>query len=117
MSLSRSSFPEALAEASTDSFAARVPTTTDLLARGYERWFTPLYAYVSRHVAGSHVRERIVREVLATNLDLLIGRRDEALEVRRLEATADRLIAEAVTEAELFLDRRREERLSRRRSP
>lgn len=116
MSLSRRSFPEPLAETSTNSFVARVPATEELLATGYERWFTPLHAYVSRHVAGSHVRERIVREVLATNLDLLVGRRDEALEVRRLEATADRLIAEAVTEAELFLDRRREERLSRRHS-
>lgn len=93
-----------------------MPTTTELLASGYQRWFEPLYVYVSRYVAGPQVRERIVREVLATNLDLLIGRRDEALELRRLEATADRLIAEAVSEAEQFLDRRREERLSRRRS-
>ena len=90
-------------------------TTAELLAQGYQRWFAPLHLYVSRHVAGSQVRERIVREVLATNLDLLVGRQEEALEVRRLEATADRLIADAVTEAERFLDRRRRERISRLR--
>ena len=91
-----------------------MPTTTELFASGYERWFEPLYAYVKRYVAGPQIRDRIVREVLATNLDLFIGRRDEALEVRRLEATADRLIADAVTEAEVFIDRRRKERISRR---
>ena len=89
-----------------------MPTTAELFAEGYERWFGPLYAYVSRHVAGEPTRERIVREVLSENLDLLVGRRAESLEVNRLEVTADRLIADAVEEAELFLDRRRQERFS-----
>jgi hypothetical protein len=88
-------------------------TTADLFAAGYERWTFPLYAYVSRHVAGRQLRERIVREVLSENLDLLVGRREEGSEISRLEATANRLIADAVDEAERFLDRRRQERLSR----
>ena len=92
-----------------------ISTTAELFATGYERWFGPLYAYVSRHVAGEQVRERIVREVLAENLDLLVGRRAEALEVSRLEATANRLLADALDEAELFLDRRYQERVSQRR--
>jgi hypothetical protein len=98
-----------------DSFARAIPEPSELFAEGYGRWFEPLYAYVSRHVAGRQVRERIVREVLATNLDLLVGRRDHASDVSRLEASADRLIADAVEEADLFLDRRRQERLSRQR--
>ena len=92
-----------------------IPMTSELFADGYERWSDPLYAYVSRSVAGRQVRERIVREVLSENLDLLVGRREEAAEVSRLEASADRLIADAVTDADLFLDRRRLERSSRQR--
>ena len=89
--------------------------TPELLADGYARWSEPLYAYVSRSVAGRQVRERIVREVLAENLDLLVGRRGEAAEVSRLTASADRLIADAVTDADLSLDRRRLERSARQR--
>ena len=114
MRLSRTS-PESLAETPGDSLVRGMPATAELLTRGYERWFAPLHAYVSRHVAGPQVRERIVREVLSENLDLLVGRRDKDLEVRRLEAAADRLIADALTEAELFLERRHQERLSRQR--
>jgi hypothetical protein len=88
-------------------------TTAGLSAAGYERWTVPLYAYVSRHVAGRQLRERIVREVLSENLDLLVGLREEGSEINRLEAAANRLIADAVEEAEQFLDRRRQQRLSR----
>jgi hypothetical protein len=76
---------------------AVVPTTAELLAKGYQRWFDPLHAYVSRHVVGRHVQVRIVREVLSENLDLLVGRRDQASEISRLKATANRLIAEVLT--------------------
>ncbi len=92
-----------------------IPPTADLLADGYDRWSDPLYAYVSRSVAGRQVRERIVSEVLSENLDLLVGRREGAAEVSRLTAAADRLIADAVTDANLFLDRRRLERSERQR--
>jgi hypothetical protein len=90
-------------------------TIAELFADGYARWSEPLYAYVSRSVAGRQIRERIVRQVLAENLDLLVGRREEAAEVSRLAAAADRLIADAVTEADRFLDRRRLERSERQR--
>ena len=117
MTQSRSSPQEALAEAAAETFFRATPTTIgERLPEGYERWFDPLYTYVSRHVAGRQLRERIVREVLSENLDLLVGRRDTGLAVRRLEATADRLIADAVTEAELFLERRRQQRRSRQGS-
>jgi hypothetical protein len=98
-----------------DAFVGAIPATPELFTEGYERWSGPLYAYVSRHVAGRQARERIVREILSENLDLLMGRREEASEVHRLTASADRLIADAVVEADLFLDRRRQERLSRQR--
>jgi hypothetical protein len=91
-------------------------TSAELFEAGYQRWSDPLYAYVSQHVAGRQVRERIVREVLSENLDLLVGRRAEAAEVSRLKTTADRLIADAITEADLFLEQRREERSARQRS-
>ena len=78
MTHSRRSLPEALAPTSAALFACTVPTTAELLANGYERWFRPIHDYVSRHVAGRVPRERIVREVLSENLDLLVGRRVEA---------------------------------------
>jgi hypothetical protein len=115
MTHSRSSLPKALAEASEDSFVPAIPTTAELFAEGYERWSDPLYAYVSKRVAGRQVRERIVREVLSQNLDLLVGRREEMSEASRLMTSADRLIADAVADADLFLDRRRQERSSRQR--
>jgi hypothetical protein len=106
---------EALADTSEDSFVRTIPTTAELFAAGYELWSDPLYAYVSKRVAGRQVRERIVREVLSQNLDLLVGRREEMSEASRLMTSADRLIAYAVTDADLFLDRRRQERWSRQR--
>ena len=113
MTQSRRSLSEPLAQASTDSSVRAVPAT--LFAAGYELWSDPLYAYVSKRVAGRQVRERIVREVLSQNLDLLVGRREEMSEASRLMTSADRLIADAVTDADLFLDRRRQERSSRQR--
>lgn len=103
----------AAAEAASAPDPTRALTTAEQFAAGYQRWTFPLYAYVSRHVAGRQLRERIVREALSENLDLLVGRREEAHELSRLEATANRLIADAVEEAGRFLDRRRQERLSR----
>ena len=93
MTQSRRSLPEPRTVKSADSLSRAMPTTAELFAEGYERWSDPLYAYVSRSVAGRQIRERIVREVLTENLDLLVGRREAASEVGRLTATADRLIA------------------------
>ena len=97
----------------TERFVPATSLPADLFVEGYARWCDPLYAYVSRSVAGRQVRERIVRQVLTENLDLLVGRREEALEVGRLTATADRLIADAIEEADVFLERRREARAAR----
>ena len=102
-------------ELKTLPFVPVIAGPADLFAEGYARWSYPLYAYVSRSVAGRHVRERIVREALTKNLDLFVGRRALASEVSRLTATADRLIADAVEEAHRFLERRRLERLARQR--
>jgi hypothetical protein len=55
-------------------------------------------------VAVRPVRERIARQVLAENLDLLVGRREESVERLRLATTANRLIAEVADEADLVLD-------------
>jgi len=84
-------------EASADAIVRSIPSTTELLADGYQRWFAPLHAYVSRHIEARQVRERIVREVLSENLDLLVGRRDAESEISRLKAAANRLIAEVLT--------------------
>ena len=85
------------AEASADAVVRSIPSTKELLASGYQRWFAPLHAYVSRHIEARQVRERIVREVLSENLDLLVGRRDAPSEISRLKATANRLIADVLT--------------------
>lgn len=117
MAQSRRSVPGAEAEAAADRPPRTIPSAEELFTEGYERWFNRLYAYVSRRVAGRQVRERIVREVLSENLDLLVGRREEALEVMRLKSTADRLIAGVASEADQLLDRRRNEVSSGRRAP
>jgi len=101
MTQGRRSLPEALGHAPTNPLGDALPTTAELLANGYQRWFDPLHAYVSRHIPSRQVRERIVREVLSENLDLLVGRREEALEICRLKATANRLIAEVLTGEDL----------------
>lgn len=114
--MSRNRRPEALAAATAEPSLDETSPFAGPFAAGYERWFDPLYAYVSRHVASRGTRERIVRQVLAENLDLLVGQREEAVETRRLQATADRLIADVVDvvdEADQFLEQRRRERLAR----
>lgn len=97
MSENRMLRAQALTKTSADAVARSIPSTTELLASGYQRWFAPLHAYVSRHIEARQVRERIVREVLSENLDLLVGRRDAESEISRLKATANRLIAEVLT--------------------
>jgi len=101
MSENRMRRARAPTEASADAVARSIPSTTELLATGYQRWLAPLHAYVSRHIEARQVRERIVREVLSENLDLLVGRRDADSEINRLEATANRLIAEVLTGEDL----------------
>ena len=83
--------PEALAPVRV------ISATAALWTNRYERWLHALDAYGSRHLADRQVRARIVREVLSKNLALLAGRRAEESEIDRLEAAANRPIAEVRT--------------------
>ena len=51
-----------------------------------------VYAYVSQRVRERKSCERIVREVLVANRDLLVNGRDETHELDQLAASVDRLI-------------------------
>lgn len=66
-------------------------------------------------MGGLPLRERITRQVLVENLDLLVGQREKTVEIRRLKTTADRLIADVVEDADLILDGVRQECPSRLR--
>lgn len=57
----------------------------------FDRCFGLVYAYVSRRVNDRQSCERIVRAVLAENLDVLAEERDER-ELAQLKAASDRLI-------------------------
>lgn len=59
---------------------------------GFDRSFRRVYAYVSRRVNDRESCQRIVRQVLAANLDLLVNGADGARELSRLKAASDRLI-------------------------
>lgn len=69
------------------------PMLRATFSEAFERCFGRVYAYVSQRLDDRQGLERIVSEVLAANLDLLIERRGEAQEACRLKASADRLIA------------------------
>ena len=62
-------------------------------SNAFERCFARVHAYVARRTDDRESLERIVSAVLVANLELLIGRCDEAQEIRRLMRSADRLIA------------------------
>lgn len=59
---------------------------------GFERCFAHIYAYVSLGVSDRKSCERVVSEVLAAHLDLLVGHGYDGRALGRLEASADRLI-------------------------
>ena len=67
------------------------PLTREEFSASFDRCFGLVYAYVSRCVSDRASCERIVREVLATNLDVLAEERDEQ-ELGLLKAASDRLI-------------------------
>ena len=79
----------------TQAFAKTTPSplvppagvTAQEFTTGFDR------AYVSRRVNDRESCERIVREVLAGNLDLLVHPAGQVPERSRLEAASDRLIA------------------------
>jgi hypothetical protein len=70
----------------------KVPTW-GALAERYDRCLGRVEYYVGRRVQDRGSSERIVAEALERNLDLLVAEHDELEELRRLRATADRLIA------------------------
>ena len=58
----------------------------------FDRCFRRVHAYVSKRVSERELCERIVRQVLAENLDLLVERGSERHELTQLKAASDRLI-------------------------
>ena len=75
-------------EASSKEAGRAAPLTRADFSSGFDR----VYAYVSRRVSDRKSCERIVSEVLAANLDLLMDRGDERQELSKLKAALDRLI-------------------------
>jgi hypothetical protein len=75
-----------------------LPTATmtqQEFSAGFDRCFARVWAYVSRRVHDRESCERIVREVLTGNLDLLVHPVGERQELSQLKAASDRLIAPA----------------------
>ena len=79
-------------EASVGPLALGASLSRETFSVAFERCFDRVYAYVSRRVADTATCERIVGAVLAANLDLLVGPRDDRHELRRLKASSDRRI-------------------------
>jgi len=67
------------------------PPTREEFSANFDRCFALVHAYVSRRVNDRGSCERIVRSVLAANLDVLSEERGEE-ELGRLKAASDRLI-------------------------
>jgi len=67
--------------------------TWEVFAERFERCFRHVSSYVARRVADRESFERIVTKVLAGNLDLLTAPCHEREEMKRLRASADRLLA------------------------
>ena len=78
--------------ASSHLLVRTAPVTHEEFSAGFDRCFDRVYAYVYRRVSDRESCERIVGEVLAVNLDLLVERGDEKHELSRLKAASDRLI-------------------------
>lgn len=58
----------------------------------FGHFFNRVYSYVSRRIEDRATCERVVREVLVMNLDLLVEGGDERQAAGRLMASSDRLI-------------------------
>jgi hypothetical protein len=67
--------------------------TWQVLSERFERCLRRVSFYVNRRVGNHDVRGRIVTRVLIENPDLFVAHCDELEELRRLEASADRLLA------------------------
>jgi len=73
--------------------AGRTSPTWEVFSERFDRCFRRVSFYVSRRVSDRETLERIVTEVLAENLDLFIAQCDQLEELKRLKASADRLLA------------------------
>jgi hypothetical protein len=90
--------PESGAATPSDQPAHGESATREAFSAGFDRCFGRVYSYVSRRVGDQKVCERIVREVLAGNLDLLQNRSDERQELSQLRRSSDRWIGLASAE-------------------
>jgi hypothetical protein len=73
--------------------AGRPSPTWEVFSERFDRCFRRVSFYVSRRVNDRESFARIVTEVLAVNLELFIGQCSELEELKRLKASADRLLA------------------------
>jgi hypothetical protein len=76
----------------TPRLAHAAAVTEREFSTGFDRCFARVWAYVSRRVHDRESCERIVREVLTGNLDLLVHRVGQRQELSQLKAASDRLI-------------------------
>jgi hypothetical protein len=84
--------PEGALEPPSVPLDRTTPVTREGFSGHFDRCFDRVHAYVSRRVKDRESCERIVGEVLAENLDLLVDRGEERRELSRLKASSDRLI-------------------------
>ena len=73
--------------------AGRTSPTWEVFSERFDRCFRRVSFYVSRRVSDRETRERIVTRVLVENRELFIGQWDQLEEVKRLKASADRILA------------------------
>ena len=67
--------------------------TWDSFSDRLDRCFQQVSSYVGEHVSDRNWFRHVVTEVLAGSLDLFITPRDEQEELKRLKASADRVLA------------------------
>ena len=82
----------AYAKTTPPRLAHAATVTQQEFSTGFDRCFARVWAYVSRRVHDRESCERIVREVLTGNLDLLVHRVGQRQELSQLKAASDRLI-------------------------
>jgi hypothetical protein len=73
---------------------AATAMTREQFSLAFDRCFDRVYAYVNRRVEDRATCERVVGEVLAVNLHLLVDGGDEKQIARALKATSDERIEE-----------------------
>jgi len=78
--------------------------TREQFSTSFDRSFDRVYSYVRRRVDIEPVCERVVKEVLTTNLDLIVHCVDQKHVACRLKAASDRLIATEAVGASACLE-------------